>query len=223
MEPRSQDVLTVPLFPLPSTVLFPEVRASFFIFEPRYRTMLSDVLDGPGLLGIPQILPGFEGSHLGTPPLCRILGVGRVADYAARDDGTSFIEVQGLYRAALEEELPAGAYRTARVRILPDEGVDPEEEPELRRMLSDAVLRVLKRTDVPGMEESVDRLIHDPELPYPHVLHSLVTVLIGNRRTRQDLLEVPELVRRTRLFVESLHALPPKDPPGPGGQPSGDP
>jgi len=67
--------LTVPLFPLPRTVLFPGVRLPFYVFEPRYRRMLADLLDGPGLVGIPQVLPGFESASSGAPPFNQIFGV----------------------------------------------------------------------------------------------------------------------------------------------------
>jgi Lon protease-like protein len=37
---------TIPIFPLPGAVLFPNVFLPLHIFEPRYRTMVSEALDG---------------------------------------------------------------------------------------------------------------------------------------------------------------------------------
>lgn len=208
MEAPSAPLITVPLFPLSSAVLFPEVSSSFFIFEPRYRAMLEEVLDGPGLLGIPQIVPGFEGSAAGTPPLCRILGIGRVTNYVTEPDGTSSIEVLGLYRARLVEELPTTVFRRGRAQVLLDGDEESIDQDTLRGNISDAVASALNRRGAEKLGESLLLLIHNRNLSYTHVLHSLVSVLVPNRVARQSLLEVSGLRLRTKLFVSSLMELP---------------
>src|SRR4026208_2278990 len=47
---------TIPIFPLPTVVLFPNVFLPLHIFEPRYRQMIGDALSGGRLLGM--ALPG---------------------------------------------------------------------------------------------------------------------------------------------------------------------
>ena len=42
----------IPLFPLPSVVLFPQVLLPLHIFEPRYRQMVKDVAAGDELVGM---------------------------------------------------------------------------------------------------------------------------------------------------------------------------
>ncbi|HJS07899.1 MAG TPA: LON peptidase substrate-binding domain-containing protein, partial [Pirellulales bacterium] len=42
----------VRLFPLPNRVVFPHVMQPLHIFEPRYREMLNDALDGDGLIAM---------------------------------------------------------------------------------------------------------------------------------------------------------------------------
>ena len=37
---------TIPVFPLPTVVLFPNVFLPLHIFEPRYRQMITDALSG---------------------------------------------------------------------------------------------------------------------------------------------------------------------------------
>ena len=44
--------MTVPLFPLPNVFLFPGQVLPLHIFEPRYRKMIADVLDGPGRIAV---------------------------------------------------------------------------------------------------------------------------------------------------------------------------
>ena len=51
---------TIPLFPLPSVVLFPNVFLPLHIFEPRYRQMVSDALAGERMIGMVLLQPGYE-------------------------------------------------------------------------------------------------------------------------------------------------------------------
>ena len=40
--------LRVPIFPLPGAILFPRSQLPLHIFEPRYREMVRDAIDGAG-------------------------------------------------------------------------------------------------------------------------------------------------------------------------------
>ena len=46
--------LRVPLFPLPGAILFPRSQLPLHIFEPRYREMVRDAIDGPGRIAMIQ-------------------------------------------------------------------------------------------------------------------------------------------------------------------------
>ena len=43
---------TIPIFPLPNVVLFPNVFLPLHIFEPRYRAMVADALAGDRIIGM---------------------------------------------------------------------------------------------------------------------------------------------------------------------------
>ena len=60
---------TIPLFPLPNVVLFPGVFLPLHIFEPRYRTMTEEALDGDRLIGMVLLKPGYEAEYEGRPPI----------------------------------------------------------------------------------------------------------------------------------------------------------
>ena len=47
----------LPLFPLPSVALFPGALLPLHIFEPRYRAMVRDALDGERLIGMVMLDP----------------------------------------------------------------------------------------------------------------------------------------------------------------------
>ena len=63
LEPRDGGNLRVaPLFPLPNVFLFPGCVMPLHVFEPRYRQMVEDLLDGPG-----QVVMGtLEQDHAGA-------------------------------------------------------------------------------------------------------------------------------------------------------------
>src|SRR5258708_9174015 len=46
--------LKVPLFPLPGAILFPRSQLPLHIFEPRYREMVRDAIEGPGRIAMIQ-------------------------------------------------------------------------------------------------------------------------------------------------------------------------
>ena len=46
--------LRLPIFPLPAAILFPRAQLPLHIFEPRYRDMVRDAIDGPGRIGMIQ-------------------------------------------------------------------------------------------------------------------------------------------------------------------------
>ncbi len=58
---------TIPIFPLPNAVLFPNVFLPLHIFEPRYRAMVADALRGDRIIGMVLLQPGFEANYEGRP------------------------------------------------------------------------------------------------------------------------------------------------------------
>ena len=92
---------TLPLFPLPETILFPGQIMPLHIFEPRYRQMTQDLLDGPGELIIGTVLEGDRDKLSGVAPVCPVGGVGRLEKYERLDDGRFQIIVLGQRRVQI--------------------------------------------------------------------------------------------------------------------------
>ena len=63
---------SIPLFPLPNVVLFPNVFLPLHIFEPRYRTMVSDALEGDRIIGMVLLRSGYEADYEGRPPVYEV-------------------------------------------------------------------------------------------------------------------------------------------------------
>ena len=60
---------TIPIFPLPNVVLFPNVFLPLHIFEPKYRAMVGDALSGDRIIGMVLLQPGYEADYEGRPPV----------------------------------------------------------------------------------------------------------------------------------------------------------
>src|SRR5438045_9337066 len=60
---------TIPIFPLPNVVLFPNVLLPLHIFEPRYRAMVADALKGDRIIGMTLLRPGCGATYEGPRPV----------------------------------------------------------------------------------------------------------------------------------------------------------
>jgi len=88
----------VPLFPLPDMVLFPGQVQPLHIFEPRYRQMVRDLLDGSGELVIGTVLGADKSQLAEVAPVQEIAGLGRLEQYRALPDGRFLVIILGLRR-----------------------------------------------------------------------------------------------------------------------------
>jgi Lon protease-like protein len=88
----------VPLFPLPDLVLFPGQVQPLHIFEPRYRQMVRDLLDGSGELVLGTVLGADKGRLAEVAPVQEIAGLGRLEQYRALPDGRFLVILLGLRR-----------------------------------------------------------------------------------------------------------------------------
>src|SRR5437879_11890432 len=95
----------IPVFPLPGALLLPRGQMPLNIFEPRYLAMVDDALrDGHRLIGMIQ--PDASDSRdEARPALFRLGCVGRIAQLAEAGDGRCTLELTGISRFAVVEEI----------------------------------------------------------------------------------------------------------------------
>jgi Lon protease-like protein len=143
---------TVPVFPLPDVVFFPDAILPLHVFEPRYRAMVRDAAAGEKLIAVATLLPGWEKDYEGAPPFHPLATVGRIVELREREDGRFDLLLAGLERARLEEEFGDRPYRTARATTVPDEELheDSELEETIRRLLLTWQYTILLRQVAPG-------------------------------------------------------------------------
>jgi Lon protease-like protein len=98
---------------LPNAILFPQAMLPLYIFEPRYRRMLSDVLDSHRMFSVALQKPGRTRE---TPSA--VAGLGLVRASVGNRDGTSQLVLQGLARVRLAEPVRYKPYRVQKIAPL---------------------------------------------------------------------------------------------------------
>ena len=103
---------TIPVFPLPGALLLPRGQMPLNIFEPRYLAMVDDSLrDGHRLIGMIQPDTAHPGPDR-KPSLYRVGCAGRITQLAETGDGRYLLQLTGVARFRIEQELSvATAYR----------------------------------------------------------------------------------------------------------------
>ncbi len=109
----------IPLFPLPTTVLFPETYLPLHIFEPRYREMVRVVLDGSREIGMILLKEKWEEKYYGNPPIHSIGCMGKIVQVQRLKDGRFNLVLAGKSRFRVSEEVVNKSFRQAWVEMLP--------------------------------------------------------------------------------------------------------
>jgi Lon protease-like protein len=197
----------VPIFPLPKLVLFPGTLLPLHIFEPRYRTMLSDALLGPQrLIAVVQLKPGWEQQRdAERPPIYDVAGIGKIAAHTRNRDGTYDIVLEAFARVRLQELEPAGfLYRRATATVLRER--TPKDEvrsSEVTALLSLAsrIASIVQRA-LPGFS------LQATEDDTPAVLSDRIAdQFVLAPAARQDLLETLDVGSRIRSLMVQLAQL----------------
>jgi uncharacterized protein len=111
---------TIPIFPLPNAVLFPNVFLPLHIFEPRYRAMVRDALASDLIIGMVLLRPGYERDYEGRPPVYPVGCAGVITHSEALPDGRFNIILKGIEKFRLAGEDTSRSYRLAQVEAIPD-------------------------------------------------------------------------------------------------------
>jgi Lon protease-like protein len=193
----------LPIFPLP-LVLFPGATQPLHIFEPRYRRLLSDCLDGDRCFGIAYATPpGEEGKAEPVPQAGDIGCIARILDTTTLPDGRSDIITTGEQRFVLLEWI--GTDRPYRVARVEEFGDDPGDDAETEGLATDVrrdFLRVVQALSVlTDHERDPLELPTDPEALSFRVASALEleapakVVLLGIRSTTVRLRRLAALLQ----------------------------
>ena len=188
----------IPIFPLPNVVLFPSALLPLHIFEPRYRAMVSDALDGERLIGMVMLRPGWEPHYDSAPDVYPVGCAGFITHADRLPDGRFNIILRGMEKFRITGERPArdGAerYRLARVESIKEAVSIPTAASRAARYRLEKLLaRKLQKND------------HDfipKDVPDADLVHAIAQHL--EPLEKQALLECNSLLERCEVLVELL-------------------
>lgn len=193
----------IAVFPLPNAVLFPGAVQPLHVFEPRYKTLVADVIAGKGLMALALLEPGYEASYYGNPPFHSVVCVGSIVAHEKVDQGKYNILLRGLVRGVAEEMVCDAPYRTFRIRQLVEKPCG-DRESELRAQLED-MLQQSGFKQMPGYDELIELL--GSEMEFGQLVDALAFSLVAEVETKQTLLEEVDDKARCMMVLEQLDVL----------------
>ncbi len=190
---------TIPVFPLPGALLLPRGQMPLNIFEPRYLAMIDDCLrDGHRLIGMIQPDVAHGGSAE-KPALFTVGCVGRITQLAESGDGRYLLELTGVARFRIEQELPVKTlYRQCRVTYAPfaDDFIARKGENAVdRKALLAALTAFMKANNLQADWEGIDKA------PNEALVNALSMMSPYGPAEKQALLEAPDLKTRAEILV----------------------
>lgn len=189
----------IPVFPLPGALLLPRGQMPLNIFEPRYVAMIDDALRS-GLRLIGMIQP--DSAHPGPeskPNLYKVGCVGRITQIAETGDGRYLLQLTGIARFRIEEELSVTTpYRQCQVTYTPfiDDFIARKGEDDVdRASLLAALSDFLKANDLKADWEGIENA------PNEALVNALAMMSPYGTAEKQALLEAPDLKTRAEILV----------------------
>src|SRR6201995_5078107 len=191
------DVIAV--FPLPGALLLPRGQMPLNIFEPRHLAMIDDAFrDGHRLIGMiqPDVAHTRDEER---PALFRVGCAGRITQLAETGDGRYILELTGIARFKVVEELTVlTAYRQCRVDYFPylDDFTARKGEKEVDREALLAVLTdFLKANNLKVDWEGVE------SAPNEALVNALAMMSPYGPPEKQAMLEAPDLKTRAEILI----------------------
>ncbi len=189
----------IPVFPLPGALLLPRGQMPLNIFEPRYLAMVDDAFrDGHRLIGMIQ--PDVTHSQNEEKPVLFQVGcVGRITQLAESGDGRYILELTGVSRFKVVEEMTVlTAYRQCKVDYFPfiddftaRKGEDEVDREALLAVLTDFLKANNLKVDWEGIEAA----------PNEALVNALAMMSPYGSAEKQAMLEAPDLKTRAEILI----------------------
>lgn len=188
---------SLPIFPLPNFVIFPQTMTRLHIFEPRYRLMAAEALATHRLIVLVGLKSGWESDYYGSPPVHEIGALCKIVNDERLEDGRYNLFVHCLARVELTTLHRLLPYRTGSVTVKPDLPLDPERMSEAM----DRLLAVVRGLMVKLGENAtlLANVLGSTKKPVI-LVNRLAAALVPDPQARQGLLEILDpVVRAERL------------------------
>ncbi len=190
----------VPVMQLPDAVLFPRVLLPLYIFEPQYKQMLADCLQGDRMFAVALLQPDGQRRRQARP--YRVATVGVIRTCIQRPDGSANLILEGMVRVNLGKAIQRQPYLIARVSPLAS--IEPEGSPARRRLVS-AVSKLARARARFGAKVPKSVLSSMLAVSNPDYLSDLVSyTLLENSHQKQLMLETLDVHQRMEKLVDLL-------------------
>src|SRR5262245_34502905 len=198
-----KDVLGV--FALPRVVLFPGATLPLHVFEPRYRSLVRDALEGEREFALALLKPGYEPYYEGTPAIYPIGCAGHIDDVVPLPDGRFLLTLTGTRRVEFGTMTSREPYRRHLVRYL-DEREPVEGSPAARG----ALLRLLSaHQQIVSARTGRGTVPLGTGLPFAETVNRIALALDVEPSLKYALLEDGDLTARAERIATLLEsALP---------------
>jgi uncharacterized protein len=189
----------IPVFPLPGALLLPRGQMPLNVFEQRYLAMVDDSFrDGHRLIGMiqPDVAHSTDADK---PALFKVGCVGRITQLAEAGDGRYILELTGVSRFKVLEELTVlTPYRQCKVDYFPflddftaRKGEDDVDRDALLAVLTDFLKANNLKVDWDGVENA----------PNEALVNALAMMSPYGPPEKQAMLEAPDLKTRAEILV----------------------
>lgn len=193
----------VPIMTLENTVLFPQAMMPLYIFEPRYRLMLEEVLAHDRIFVVAALRSDEQEPGPEEPPH-KVAGLGVVRACRKNPDGTSNLILQGLARVKCGEIVRESPYRQIRIQPMASDqdGSDTtlaamqpsllgliQTQKKLGASIPDEIIQFLGQIEEPG-----------------NCLDLAIFTLCPSGTLKQELLETRGILARFEKFERFMRA-----------------
>jgi Lon protease-like protein len=186
---------------LPNAILFPRVLLPLYIFEPRYKRMLADCINGERMFAVALLRKGWE-KEGNNPTPHPIAGVGVIRTCVVRSDGSANLILEGVARVRVTDYVKLRPYRVARVEALAssEKTLDAERQPLLKVVTQLARARARMGARLPKSVLSALRSVKNADY-----LSDLVSyTLLDDYYEKQSMLEILDTNERLEKLVALL-------------------
>ena len=188
----------IPVFPLPSVVLFPGVPLPLHIFEPRYRKMVRAAAAGNEIIGMVLLRGDWPPRYHEHPDIYEVGCAGKLVNVDALPDGKFNIVLHGLREFVVRTHLFDKPYRQAEVSWR-RAGQTP-----LEPLCRDRLVRVLTDFLRPEAASPAGRLLRSGSLSDELLVNFFSYALDIPPLEKQGLLEAPTLEARGRRLADVI-------------------
>jgi uncharacterized protein len=193
---------------LAGVTLFPQTLLPLHIFEPRYREMLTRVLENERMFIVAMQKPGQSREMPSS-----VAGLGLVRLCVDNPDGTSHLILHGLSRVALEKTVRVKPFRVCRLRTLQTPSRDSVTIDALMAKVRDLVTERIQLglpptiPNTPKFKAKKEIISYLDKISDPDQVADVVSsALLPGAAERQIILETVEIEPRLKHLIHFLMA-----------------